>query len=164
MNPDALYYGGVQQAGVKLAKQADRRDAQRGQDGRRRDVLRQLPARRGPAAEKWYATIAAPDTVDQQVAQDWVTKYQRSMAASPQATALTAYDGVLVINDTITRLVNDGKEINRENVRDYAQQTNLPTLQGVIAFDDNGDLKDKIVSVFQVQDGKYQYVADAPQT
>ena len=54
--------------------------------------------------------------------------------------------------------------ITRDNVRDYAQQTNLPTLQGTISFDDNGDLKDKVISVFQVKDGKYQYVGAAPQT
>jgi len=54
--------------------------------------------------------------------------------------------------------------ITRQNVRDYAQATSLPTLQGVISFDDNGDLKDKIISVFQVKDGLYQYVGTAPQT
>jgi branched-chain amino acid transport system substrate-binding protein len=54
--------------------------------------------------------------------------------------------------------------ITRSNVRDYAQQTNLPTLQGVISFDENGDLRDKIVSVFQIKDGLYKYVGAAPQT
>ena len=55
-------------------------------------------------------------------------------------------------------------EINRQNVRDYAQTTNLPTLQGTISFDDNGDLKDKVISVFQVKDALYKYVGAAPQT
>ena len=54
--------------------------------------------------------------------------------------------------------------ITRDNVRDYAQATSLPTLQGTISFDDNGDLKDKVISVFQVKDGKYQYVGAAPQS
>jgi len=49
-------------------------------------------------------------------------------------------------------------------VRDYAQATNLDTLQGVINFDANGDLKDKVVSVFQVKDGLYQFNGAAPQT
>ena len=53
--------------------------------------------------------------------------------------------------------------ITRENVRDYAQATNLPTLQGTISFDDNGDLKEKVISVFQVKDGQYRYVGTAPQ-
>jgi branched-chain amino acid transport system substrate-binding protein len=71
---------------------------------------------------------------------------------------------VLVLDDTVSRLLTDGMPITRENVRDYAQQTSLPTLQGVISFDDNGDLKDKIISVFQVKDGRYLYKGSAPQT
>ena len=69
-----------------------------------------------------------------------------------------------MLDDTVRRLVNDGVPITRDSVRDYAQQTSLPTLQGVISFDDNGDLKEKIISVFQVKDGKYQYIGAAPQT
>jgi branched-chain amino acid transport system substrate-binding protein len=164
MNPDALYYGGVQQAAVKLAKQAN-------------DVMPNLPKMGGDgvysvsfpqdagrAAENWYATIAAPDTIDEPQAQDWVTKYQAKFGASPQDYALTAYDAVLVLDDSVKRLLNDGMPINRDTVRDYAQQTNLPTLQGTISFDDNGDLKEKIISVFQVKDGKYQYIGAAPQS
>ena len=164
MNPDALYYGGVQQAAVKLAKQAN-------------DVMPSLPKMggdgvysvsfpqdAGQAAENWYATIAAPDTIDEPQAQDWVAKYQSKFGASPQDYALTAYDAVLVLDDTVKRLLTDGMPINRDTVRDYAQQTNLPTLQGTISFDDNGDLKEKVISVFQVKDGKYQYVGVAPQS
>jgi len=116
------------------------------------------------AAEKWYATIAAPDTIDQPEAADWVARYQSKYGKAPQDYALTAYDAVLVINDTIARIIKDGQPITRANVRDYAQNTNLPTLQGVINFDTNGDLKDKVVSIFQVRDGLYQFVGPAPQT
>jgi len=164
LNPDALYYGGVQQAAVKLAKQAYDvmpNVPKMGGDG---VYSVSFPQDAGQAAENWFATIAAPDTIDEPQAQDWVARYQSKYGASPQDYALTAYDAVLVLDDTIRRLVNDGMEINRDNVRDYAQQTNLPTLQGTISFDDNGDLKEKIISVFQVKDGLYKYVGAAPQT
>jgi branched-chain amino acid transport system substrate-binding protein len=164
MNPEGLYYGGVQQAGEKLARQAY-------------DVMPSVPkmggdgmysvsliSDAGPAAENWYATIAAPDTIDLPEAADWVGRYQARYGRAPQDYALTAYDGVLVIEDTINRLVKDGMPITRQNVRDYAAQTNLATLQGVISFDENGDLKDKIVSVFQIKDGAYRFVGAAPQT
>ena len=164
MNPGAIYYGGVQQAGVKLAKQANDvmpNVIKMGGDGMYSASFAQDA---GLAAENWYATIAAPDTIDEPQAQDWVAKYKSKYGASPQDYALTAYDAVYVINDTVTRLLNDGMPITRENVRDYAQQTNLPTLQGVISFDDNGDLKDKVISVFQVKDALYKYVGAAPQS
>ena len=164
LNPDGLYYGGVQQAGEKLAAQA-------------MDLMPNLPKLAGDgmysvgfiadepaAAENWYATIAAPDTIDQPQAADWVAKYKATYNKAPDDYSLTAYDAVLVIDDTISRIVKDGQPITRQNVRDYAQNTNLDTLQGVISFDANGDLKDKIVSVFQVKDGQFQFVGAAPQT
>ncbi len=117
LNPDALYYGGVQQAGVKIAKQAY-------------DVMPNLPKMggdgmygvgfpldAGQAAENWYATIAAPDTIDEPQAQDWVAKYRSKYGAGPQDYALTAYDAVYVLADTVSRLVNDGMPITRSNVR-----------------------------------------------
>src|SRR5207244_2342473 len=130
LTPDALYYGGVQQAGEKLAKQAY-------------DVMPQLPKMGGDgmysasfaqdvgiAAENWYATIAPPDTIDQPEAADWVGKYRSKFAKEPLDYALTSYDAVLVIEDTVNRLLKDGMPITRDNVRDYAQTTSLPTLQG----------------------------------
>jgi branched-chain amino acid transport system substrate-binding protein len=164
MNPDGLYYGGVQQAGVKLARQAYDvmpNVIKMGGDGMYSVGFLQDA---GPASENWYATIAAPDTIDQPEAQDWVGKYQSKYGRAPQDYALTAYDAVLVLNDTISRIVQDGQPLTRDNVRDYAQNTNLPTLQGVISFDANGDLKDKVISVFQVKDNNYQFVGAAPQT
>jgi branched-chain amino acid transport system substrate-binding protein len=164
MNPGALYYGGVQQAAVKLAKQAN--DIMPGLPKLGGDGVYSVsfPTDAGLAAENWYATIAAPFSIGEPQAQDWVYQYTSKFGQPPQAYALTAYDAVLVVEDTITRLINDGMPITRENVRDYAQATNLPTLQGTISFDDNGDLKDKIISVFQVKDGSYQYVGTAPQS
>jgi branched-chain amino acid transport system substrate-binding protein len=165
MSPDGIYYGGVQQAGEKLAAEA--KDmlpsgiALMGGDGMYSvGFIADEPA----AAEGWYATIAAPDTIDTPEAADWVAKYQSKYGRAPQDYALTAYDAVLVINDTVGRIIKDGAPLTRSNVRDYAAQTSLPTLQGVISFDDNGDLKDKIVSVFQVQDGQYRYMGAAPQS
>ena len=70
---------------------------------------------------------------------------------------------VMVMADTLERLVKDGKPLTRENVRDYTEKTNLKTLQGTISFDENGDLKEKVVSVFQVKDNKYSYIGVAPQ-
>jgi branched-chain amino acid transport system substrate-binding protein len=163
MNPGALYYGGVQQAAVKLAKQAN--DIMPGLPKLGGDGVYSVsfPTEAGLAAENWYATIAAPNSIADPAAQDWVTAYTSKFGQGPQVYALTAYDAVLVIEDTITRIINDGVPITRENVRDYAQATSLPTLQGTITFDDNGDLKDKVISIFQVKDSQYRYVGSAPQ-
>ncbi len=164
MNPDALYYGGVQQAAVKLAVQANDvmpNVPKLGGDG---VYSVSFPSDAGRAAENWYATIAAPFSIGEPAAQGWVETYSSKFGQKPQAYALTAYDAVLVLEDTVTRLINDGMPITRENVRDYAQMTQLQTLQGLISFDDNGDLAEKVISIFQVKDGQYQYVGTAPQS
>jgi branched-chain amino acid transport system substrate-binding protein len=163
LSPDAIYYGGVGQAGVKLAIQSHDVMPQMikmGGDGVYGEgILNDA----GASLENWYATIAGPDTIDAPEAQEWVGRYRAKYNRAPVDYAITAYDAVLVIDDTISRLVKDGLPITRENVRDYAEQTSLPTLQGVIAFDSNGDIKDKIVSIFQVKDAQYQFVGSAPQ-
>ena len=79
-----------------------------------------------------------------------------------------------MIIDAIARVAQSGKPVNRANVRDAIQTTDLKTLQGTVAFDANGDLKSRTVSIFQVQyDAKYplgdvvhqfRYVGVAPET
>jgi branched-chain amino acid transport system substrate-binding protein len=63
--------------------------------------------------------------------------------------------------------------LNRSNVRDAIQTTNLKTLQGVISFDENGDIRDRTVSLFQYKhnavlpdDDHHQltYIGVAPQS
>ena len=63
--------------------------------------------------------------------------------------------------------------MTRAAVRDAIQATKLKTLQGTVSFDDNGDLTNRIVSIFQVQHNsnfpkddivhQYKYIGAAPQ-
>ena len=76
--------------------------------------------------------------------------------------------------DAIKRVAETGKEVNRNNVRDAMQTSNLKTLQGMVSFDENGDIKDRTVSVFRYKlDVKYPsddythqhaYIGVAPQS
>ena len=66
-----------------------------------------------------------------------------------------------------------GKEVTREAVRDAMQIAHVKTLQGEITFDENGDLRNREISVFRiVKDDKYppddvlhqyKYLGVAPQ-
>jgi branched-chain amino acid transport system substrate-binding protein len=76
--------------------------------------------------------------------------------------------------DAAQRLLTDGKPIDRANMRDYIETTNLTTLQGTIAFDTNGDLRDRTISLFQIKKDpnhppddmvhQYHYIGPAPQS
>jgi branched-chain amino acid transport system substrate-binding protein len=157
LKPDAVYYGGVAQAGVKVAKQAhdiipDMIKA--GGDGVYGGSF--LKGAGFPAAERWYTTTASPHLVEDPAVADWVKRFQTRFKTLPDDYSITAYDGTLVVLDAIKRVAESGKEINRSNVRDAIQTAKLKTLQGEVSFDQNGDMISKVVSVFQYrQDPKH---------
>src|SRR6059058_5187350 len=111
LKPDLLYYGGVAQAGVKLAKQAY-------------DIIPNIPKAGGdgvqgasflkgvgfPAADGWYATNASPHMLEDANVQAWIKKYQERFKTLPNDYAITAYDGAQVVLDAIKRVAEGGKE------------------------------------------------------
>jgi branched-chain amino acid transport system substrate-binding protein len=175
MAPDAIYYGGVGQAGVKLAKQAYDivpKMIKGGGDGVYEPAM--LTAVGFPAAEGWYATIASPHMVGDTKAQQFVDAYFRKYGKPADDYTITAYDATLVVLDAIKRVVASGKPLTREAVRDAIQTSKVPTIQGTVTFDANGDLADRTVSVFQIKQDtaarpddvsrQYHYIGVAPQS
>jgi branched-chain amino acid transport system substrate-binding protein len=164
MNPDAIYYGGVQQAAVKLARQLHEimpKVHKLGSDG---IYDLSFPEQAGKdAAEGWIATIAAPDMLNDPKAQEWINKFKSVYKRDPQNYSITSYNGVLVMADAIDRVVKAGKPVNKSSVREAIEKTKLNTLQGTIEYDENGDIKNKVVSAYQVKDGKFKYIGVAPE-
>jgi branched-chain amino acid transport system substrate-binding protein len=175
LNPDALYYGGVALAGVKLVKQSYDilpKIVKGGGDGMYSSSV--LKGAGFPAVEGWYATIAAPYVFNQPDVEAWSKRFQAKFGKAPEGYSVTAYDAALVILDAIKRVAASGKPVTRAAVRDAIQTTHLKTLQGEVGFDDNGDIKNRIVSVFQChKDDKhplddvihqFKYLGVAPQS
>jgi branched-chain amino acid transport system substrate-binding protein len=175
LNPDALYYGGVTQAGVKLAKQAYDiipNVIKGGPDGMTSADL--LSGAGFPAVEGWYTSIAAPHLVEDTKAAQFLAAYKGRFNDSPNDYTITGYDAALVIIDAVKRVAASGKPVTRENVRDAIQTAKVPTIQGTVSFDDNGDLADRTVSVFQIKkdaaksltdvSAQYKYIDVAPQS
>ncbi len=175
LNPDAIYYGGVMQAGVKVIKEAY-------------DILPHTIIKGGgdgiyapetftgagyPAAEGWYCTQASPHVTDDAALKDWVAKYKAKYNLAPDDYTATAYDATEVIIDAVKSLKDAGKPINRDNVRDAVATSHVKTLQGEVSFDANGDIQDKVISVFQAHENKgapmddpnaqFKYIGVAPQ-
>jgi branched-chain amino acid transport system substrate-binding protein len=176
LKPDALYYGGVGQAGIKLAKQAYDiipTTIKAGGDG-----VQGLSFLKGvgyPAAEGWYSTNASPHVTEEASTKDWVARYKAKFPNQAfDDYTITAYDGMMVVADAIKRVAAGGATPNRDNVRDAMQSTKLKTLQGEVSFDANGDMLSKVVSVFQYHENKSQpidnfdaqnpYIGVAPET
>lgn len=162
LKPDALYYGGVGQAGIKLAKQAY--DVIPNMIKAGGDGVQGLSFLKGvgyPAAEGWYSTNASPHVTEAAETQAWAAKYKAKFPGQGfDDYTITAYDGMMVIADSIKRVVAGGGTPNRDNVRDAMQQTKMKSLQGELAFDANGDLVTKVVSVFQYHENKAKPIDD----
>jgi branched-chain amino acid transport system substrate-binding protein len=176
LNPDALYYGGVLQAGVKLVKQVydilPHTIVRGGGDG---IVGAEMFTAAGyPAAEGWYATQASPHVTEDPALGEWIAQYKAKFNNAPDDYAVTSYDATLVIIDAVKRVAATGKPVTRDAVRDAIQTVNVKTLQGPVSFDENGDIKDKVISIFQAHenkdrplddtDGQFKYVGVAPQS
>jgi branched-chain amino acid transport system substrate-binding protein len=174
LNPDLLYYGGDAQAGVKLVKQSYDivpKMLKAGGDGMYGPSI--LSGAGFPAADGWYATVASPHMMDAKELEPWVKRFSDKFNLQPSDYSITAYDAALVVLDAIDRVAKTGKPVTRAAVRDAIQATKLKTLQGIVSFDDNGDLTNRIVSIFQVQHDpkspqddivhQYKYIGAAPQ-
>jgi branched-chain amino acid transport system substrate-binding protein len=164
LNPDGLYYGGVMQAAAKLAPQAYEimpKVAKAGSDG---VYDLSWPQQSGKEAiEGWYCSQASPELVTDPKLEAWVTKYKTTMKREPTNYAITAYTAVYVIADAVDRTVKAKKPLTRSNLRDAIQATKMSTIQGAIAYDDNGDITNRTVSIYQWLDGKIKYIGVAPQ-
>lgn len=175
LNPQALYYGGVGQAGVKLVKQSY--EVIPGVIKGAGDGLyipEMLSAAGFPSAEGWYATIAAPHvTAADAKATDFFKRYNARFKMQPEDYSVTAYAAALVVIDAIKRVNATGKPITREAVRDAIQSAKVQTPIGLVSFDEHGDLTDRTISIFQVKkngakpldsmEDQWKYVGVAPQ-
>jgi branched-chain amino acid transport system substrate-binding protein len=173
--PDAVYYGGVAGAGVKIAKQAYEiipGVIKAGNDGIYGPDL--LNGAGFPAVNGWYITTPAPHILGTAAGDAWVKRYVAAYGNQPSDYSAVAYDAGLVVVDALKRVVATGKTLDRHTVRDAIQHTDVKTLQGAVAFDSNGDVTNRIVSVFKIEhDPKYpdddvshqfRYLGVAPQS
>ena len=172
IGPEALFYGGDLQAGVKVAKQSYEIIPQMIKGGGGGlyggGFIEQVGV---AAAEGWYVALTSPHLEDEKIA-SWQARYQQRWGVPSIDYSVTAYDAALVILDAIRRVAASGKPIDRHTIRDAIQTTNLDTLQGNIQFDENGDVIDRTVSIFQVKHDpaypnndaihQFKYVGSAP--
>jgi branched-chain amino acid transport system substrate-binding protein len=71
------------------------------------------------------------------------------------------------------RLRAVGHTGTRKAMRDAIQSAKVDTLQGVVSFDQDGDIQDRTISVFQIRkdatkplddvDAQHKYIGTAPQ-
>ena len=162
-------------AGRREAGQAVLRPrAEHDQGGRRRHVWAVDPVgRRFPGGRRLVLHRRQPAHDGGCGLQPWVKRFVAKTGRQPSDYSITAYDAALVVIDAIERVAKSGKPVDRVAMRDAIAATKLKTLQGEVSFDENGDLKQRVVAVFQVKHDpahpvddlmhQYKYVGVAPQ-
>ena len=175
VGPEAFYFGGNALAATKIAKQSydiipDVIKA--GGDGVYSAAL--LKGAGFPAMEGWYVTIAAPFIAENPSIQPWIKQFTEKYGKGPSSYAFTAYDAMLVALDGIKRVAESGAPVTRSAVRDAIQTGKVETLQGLVSFDQYGDINDRTISVFRAHEDRdhapadvlhqYKYLGVAPQS
>ena len=150
--PQAMYCGSSALAGVKLVKQSYETHARHDQGGRRRAAPGVDPGRRR------FSLRAGLVQHHRRAAHAGRCQAVRVGGEVPEALEYAAgglldhsYDAALVILAAIETVAKSGAPVTRGAVRDAIQAGKVDTLQGPIAYDANGDISSRVVSVFQVQ-------------
>jgi branched-chain amino acid transport system substrate-binding protein len=175
LNATSLYYGGVTGAGVKVVKESYSilpKIVKGGGDGLYDPDITQGAG--FPACEGWYCTNASPHKTEDPAVSAWIAAYTSAYNEAPDDYAITAYDGVLVILAAIKKVIASGATPTREAIRAAIASSSTDTLQGTVSFDQYGDIKQRVVSVFQIVHNpayppddvnhQFKYIGVAPQS
>jgi len=126
-----------------------------------------------PAVEGWYATVASPHVTDDPKTANFSDRYYGRFQSRPDDYTVTCYVAAQIVIQAVKTIAESGKPVTRDAVRDAIQSTKLAdSLIGPVSFDANGDITNKVISVFQIKkdttqpldapDSQYKYVGVAP--
>ena len=156
-NPDAIFYGGYEveapylraelvEAGITVPFLAS--------DGA---FLSATIDEAGGAAEGIYVSAFAPSpaaVVDKQ----WIKEYQEVEYRNPDTYSINGYSAMQVLAEGIKK----AKSFDAAEVAQAIRQLDFDALMGHISYDQDGDLKEQSIYIFQVQDGAFVQIHPEP--
>jgi len=152
-NPDVVYFGGTAQDGGLILRQMRQMGLKAtfiGPDGLFEPAFVEVATR--PAAEGALVSFQAPPLDSTPELRQWSSTYKAKFKEDPGPYSPYGYDEGRVVIDAIQRA---GKP-DRDAIVKAARTTNLPSmLVKTIQFDEKGDVKDPVVFLYAVKDGKF---------
>ena len=156
-NPDAIFYGGYEveapylraelvEAGITVPFLAS--------DGA---FLSATIDESGGAAEGIYVSAFAPSpaaAVDRQ----WVREYQEVDYRNPDTYSINGYSAMQVLAEGVKK----ANSFDAAEVAQAIRQLDFDALMGHISYDQDGDLKEQSIYIFQVQDGAFVQIHPEP--
>jgi branched-chain amino acid transport system substrate-binding protein len=153
--PDVIMYGGMDATAGPMAKQMK-------QLGMKTKLLAgdgvcspEFIKLAGDAADLLTCSMAGEAVEKLAKGEDFKAKYKAKFNEDVQVYSPYSYDAVYVIADAMKRA---GKT-DRASITAAMPDTNYNGLTGQIAFDSKGDIKNGAISLFDVKDGKLNYLS-----
>jgi len=153
--PDIVMYGGMDATAGPMAKQMKQlgiKSRLLGGDGVCSPEFIKLA---GDAADIMSCSMAGEAVEKLAKGEEFKAKYKQQFGAEVQIYSPYSYDAVYIIGDAIKRA---GK-VDRAAVVAAMPATNYAGLTGQITFDEKGDIKGGAISMFDVKDGKLNYLS-----
>jgi branched-chain amino acid transport system substrate-binding protein len=104
-------------------------------------------------AEGMYVSGFAPSPA-QAVEADWIRQYQEVEYRNPDTYSINGYSALQVL----AHAVRQANSIDAAQVSDAIRAATVETPIGSLAYEDNGDLRDAALYIFQVRDGAFVQV------
>ena len=160
-NPDVIFYGGTTSTGAGLIRQqmfdvGMGHVAFMGGDG-----IPDIATVAGPRADGTFYTVAAPNAEKLPSAQAFVKAYAAKYNEPIGPYSANAYAAAQVAVAAIAHAIvlNGNKIPSRAQVlAQVAKTSNVQTPIGAISFDANGDVKEPVLSLYTVQNGKPSFI------
>ena len=153
--PDVVMYGGMDATAGPMAKQMKQlgiKAALLAGDGACSPEFIKLA---GDAAGVLTCSMAGEAVEKLAKGADFTAKYKAKFNQDVQIYSPYSYDAVYVIADAIKRA---GKA-DRAAITAAMPATNHPGVTGTVAFDEKGDVKGGAISMFNVKEGKLNYLS-----
>ena len=153
--PDLVYFGGVTTTGGGLVRKqmpdVGLAIPYEGGDGIVEDEFLKVA---GNAANGSFGTVASVNVKAIAAAQAFVSGYKAKFHEDPGAYSANSYVAATIIIDAVKAVGPD-----RAKVRAWvAALRGYKSIIGTFSFDANGDTTNRVISIYQVKDGKWEWV------
>lgn len=156
--PDLIYFGGIYPEGALLLRQAralDIRSTFMGGDGIATPTFTELATKE--IAEGTFATMVGGDMHKVPAAGAFISLYEKKYGTLGQWSAY-GYDAANILMEAVRKAASNDRANVLKAMREIPE---FKGITGTVVFDEKGDNKNQFIGIFQVKDGKLEYIGPA---
>lgn len=158
LQPELIYYGGIYPEGALLLRQARALDVKAtfmGGDGIATPIFTELATKE--IAEGTFATMVGGDMHKMPAAGAFIALYEKKFGVLGQWSAY-GYDAANILMEAARKAGGQDRAAVLKAMREIPE---FKGITGTVVFDEKGDNKNQFIGIFQVKDGKLEYIGPA---